>query len=180
MYSLTSSSLALLLFPHRWLTHLILGQVLFNSSENSNPDLNIFGKNTNEQKNNFIGDDVFLHLKIFLFSGASFKTTPKNNLKRKVGRDQIPFFDSNIFSFGEVSFAVFQTDRNCHLVSFSFCWVELEVDQRIVYLLARRGLGNQIHLVLIESQFPDFSQSLEVPEDLWFLFVWIFLRVEHA
>ena len=34
--------------------------------------------------------------------------------------------------------------------------------------------------MLIESQFTEFSKSLEVPEDLLFLFVQIFLRIEHA
>ena len=33
---------------------------------------------------------------------------------------------------------------------------------------------------MIESQFPDFSKSPEVPDDLQFLFVQIFLRIEHA
>ena len=33
---------------------------------------------------------------------------------------------------------------------------------------------------MIESQFPKFSKSREVPEDLRFLFIQIFLRIEHA
>ena len=31
-----------------------------------------------------------------------------------------------------------------------------------------------------ESQFPNFSKSPEVPQDLRFLFVRIFLRIEHV
>ena len=85
MHSLTSSSLALLMFPHRWLTHLILGQVLFNSSENSNPDLNIFGKNTNEQKNNFIGDDVFFASEDFSFQRRILQNHPKEQFKTESG-----------------------------------------------------------------------------------------------
>ena len=33
---------------------------------------------------------------------------------------------------------------------------------------------------MIESQFPNFSKSPEVPQDLRFLFVQIILRIEHA
>ena len=33
---------------------------------------------------------------------------------------------------------------------------------------------------MIESQWTDFSKSLEVPQDVRFLFVQIFLKIEHA